>query len=85
MLSRYMCSTGKWWPFCCITAVSAGSATRGENTACILLQLPPQLGENAVMAAASARREYMCLQFLQLLESSSSLLDHTLPTSEQCK
>ena len=57
MLSRYMCSTGKWWPFCCITAVSAGSATRGENTACILLQLPPQLGENAVMAAAPTRRE----------------------------
>ena len=32
-----MASTWKWWPFCCITAVSAGSATRGENTACKLL------------------------------------------------
>ena len=33
-----------------------------------------------IMAAMPARREWKCLQFLQLLESPSSLLAHTLPT-----
>ena len=33
----------------------------------------------AAMAAASARREYICLQFLQLLASPSRLLACTLP------
>ena len=34
----------------------------------------------AAMAAVPARREEMCLQFLQLLTSSSSILTHALPT-----
>ena len=34
----------------------------------------------AAVAAATARREWTCLQFLWLLESPSSLLAHTLPT-----
>ena len=34
----------------------------------------------AAMAAVPARREEMCLQFLQLFLSSSSLFAHTLPT-----
>ena len=34
----------------------------------------------AAMAAASTRREWMCLQFLWLLESPSSLLARALPT-----
>ena len=33
----------------------------------------------AAMAAASARRQYICLQFLQLLVSPSRLLARTLP------
>lgn len=35
---------------------------------------------SAAMAAMPARREYTCLQFLQLLESSSSFLVCGLPT-----
>ena len=34
----------------------------------------------AALAAASTRREWMCLQFLWLLESPSSLLARALPT-----
>ena len=40
-----------------ITDVSIGSAMKGENIACLLLQLLHQPGENTVMAAVSARRE----------------------------
>ena len=47
----------KWWHYCYVTAVFIGSVTRGENTACLLLQLLSQPGENTVMAAVSARRE----------------------------
>jgi len=36
----------KWWCYFCVSAVSVGSATRGENTAC-----------SAAVAAAPARRE----------------------------
>ena len=43
--------------YCCITAASIGSATRGENRACLLLRLLCQPGENAVMATVAARRE----------------------------
>ena len=35
----------KWWHYCCITAVFVGSVTRGENIACLLLQLLCQPGE----------------------------------------
>ena len=44
--------------YCCIiTAVSAGSATRRENIACVLLQLLPQPGGTTVTASAPAGRE----------------------------
>ena len=43
--------------YCCITAVSLGSATRGETIAWILLPLLRQPGENTVTAAVSVRRE----------------------------
>ena len=35
----------KWWHYCCITAVFVASVTRGENIACLLLQLLCQPGE----------------------------------------
>ena len=37
-----------------ITAASAGSATRGENTACLLLRLLHLPPENIVMTASSS-------------------------------
>lgn len=43
--------------YCCITAVSLGSATRGETIVWILLPLLRQPGENTVTAAVSVRRE----------------------------
>ena len=59
-------------------AVFTGSATNGKRLCCVKLCY--------VMAAASARREAVLrlpcqpgLQFLQLLESPSSLLTRTLP------
>ena len=54
--------------YCCIRAVSPGPATRGELIACLLLRLLRQPGEK--------KR----LQFLRLLESSSSLSARALPT-----
>ena len=43
--------------YCCVMALSIGSAMRGVTIACLLLRLLHQPGENAVMAAVSARRE----------------------------
>ena len=54
--------------YCCVRAVSPGPATRGELIACLLLRLLRQPGEK--------KR----LQFLRLLESSSSLSARALPT-----
>ena len=45
----------------------------GERLCCVMLWY-------TAMVAMPARREYMCLQFLWLLESPSSLLACTLPT-----
>ena len=72
-----------------VMAVAGGSAVRGGNIACLLLWLLHHPGERLchvgyamapTMVTASARRECMCLQFLQLLKSSSGLLPCTLPT-----
>ena len=57
-----LCCRDMWVPpktafYCCITAVSLGSATRGETIAWILLPLLRQPGENTVTAAVSVRRE----------------------------
>ena len=38
-------------------AVAVGSAVRGGNIACLLLQLLHQPGENTVVAVVPARRE----------------------------
>ena len=38
-------------------AVAGGSAVRGGNIACLLLQLLHQAGENTVVAVVPARRE----------------------------
>ena len=64
------------------TAPSIGSAVRGENIACLLLWPPCQPGERlcCVYAIAVVQKEWTFLQFLRLLESSSSLLAHVLPT-----
>ena len=43
--------------YCCIMAVSAGSALSGENINCLLLCLLHQPEENTVMAAVPAREE----------------------------
>ena len=69
-----------------------GSATRGENIGvsccsgcvsqergCVVLGYATA----AATVAAPARREWTCLQLLQLLKSSSSLLARTLPTLGQ--
>ena len=40
---------------CCITAVSTGPATRGENTASLPLRLPCQPGENTDGRCAGRR------------------------------
>ena len=50
----YLKSSGH---YCCLTAVSAESATRRENIVCLLLQLLLQPGVNAVMASVPAKRE----------------------------
>ena len=77
---RIWAPPGKCWHDYCVTAVSVGSATRGQNIACLLLRPLRQPGENAAMAAVPARREKTCLQILRLLVSSSSLPALTLPT-----
>ena len=73
----------EWWHLMLHHGCVHWSATRGENIACLLLWLLHHSGERLclvgyamapTMVAASARRECMCLQFLQLLKSSSGLL-----------
>ena len=84
----------EWWHLMLHHGCVHWSATRGENIACLLLWLLHHSGERLclvgyamapTMVAASARRECMRLQFLQLLKSSSGLLPCTLPTMGSVK
>ena len=75
----------KWRHYCCVTAVSVGSATRGENIACLVLWLLCQPGERLCRVrlcygCCICQKRKTCLRFLQLVESSSSLLVRALPT-----
>ena len=51
----------KWQHYCCIMAVSIGSAWRGDNIVCLHMDAS-QLRENAVMAAVPARREVVLVR-----------------------
>ena len=69
-----LCSKSVWaWHkkgchYCCITAVFAGSAVRGENIACLLLRLLRQPRENTVMATVPTKGEVvLCKVMLWLL------------------
>ena len=64
--------------------MSVGSATRGENVARLALWLLCQPGERCRVrlcyCCCICQKRKTCLQFLQLVESSSSLLARALPT-----
>ena len=73
----------KWWHYCCLMAVSLGSATRGENIVCLLLLLLCQPGKrlrcvrlcySCCYGCCIGQERKTCLQFLKLFESPSSLL-----------
>ena len=41
--------------YCCVTAMSIGSATRGENIVCLLLQLLHQQGEETAHGCCASQ------------------------------
>ena len=65
-----LCCMHTWAPprrqrrYCRVTAVSVGSATRGEHMACLVPWLQFQPGENTVIAAVPARREVVSSQVM---------------------
>ena len=90
-----LCCIHTWAPprkrrhYCCVTAVSVGSATRGENIACLVLWLLCQPGERLCRVrlcygCCICQKRKTCLRFLQLVESSSSLFfEPCLPWVQQ--
>ena len=76
-------------PYCCDTAVSVGSAARGENIACLLLRLLHQPGERLYCVRlcygcccrrCASQEKIKVSAVLQVLESPSSQWSRALLT-----